>query len=62
MPLYEYECQQCGQVFEVFARRREPPTQPRCPACGKVGAERVLSSFSGKLSDGGGCGTGSGLG
>jgi putative FmdB family regulatory protein len=62
MPLYEYECQHCGQVFEVFTQLRGPTTQPSCPACGTAGAERVLSSFSGKVSDSGGCGTGSGLG
>jgi putative FmdB family regulatory protein len=62
MPLYEYECQHCGQLFEVFTQRREPAAQPRCPACGEAGAERVLSWFSGKVSDSGGCGTDSGLG
>jgi putative FmdB family regulatory protein len=62
MPLYEYECQHCGRIFEVFTQRREAGTQPKCPACGKAGAERVLSSFSGKVSEGGGCGTGSGPG
>lgn len=62
MPLYEYECQHCGQVFEVFTQRRETAAQPKCPACGKAGAERVLSSFSGKIGEGGVCGTVSGLG
>jgi putative FmdB family regulatory protein len=62
MPLYEYACQQCGQLFEIFTQRREPATPPSCPACGKAGVKRILSSFSGKVSDAGGCGTGSGLG
>jgi len=62
MPPYEYECQNCGHVFEVFTQRREVAAQPRCPACGKANAERVLSPFSGKVSDSGGCGTASGLG
>jgi putative FmdB family regulatory protein len=62
MPLYEYECQNCGHVFEVFTQRREVAAQPRCPACGKANAQRVLSSFSGKVSDSAGCGTASGPG
>jgi putative FmdB family regulatory protein len=62
MPLFEYRCQGCGRVFEVFTQRRELGAAPTCPACGKTEAERVLSSFSGKVGDTGGCGTGSGHG
>lgn len=62
MPLYEYACQNCGQVFEVFTQRRDQAAQPRCPACGKASVERILSSFSGKVGDGGGCGTAAGPG
>lgn len=62
MPLFEYQCKNCGRVFEVFTQRRKPAGQPKCRACGKADAERVLSSFSGKMSDSSGCETGSGLG
>lgn len=33
MPLYEYECEACGRVFEVFRRYDEPPIQ-FCVECG----------------------------
>ncbi len=59
MPLYEYECQNCGHVFEVFTQRREVAAQPRCPACGKANAERILSAFSATSGGGGGCTTSS---
>jgi putative FmdB family regulatory protein len=62
MPIFEYECRNCGQILEVFTQRREPAARPKCPACGEANAERVLSSFSGKVKDSGGCGTASGLG
>jgi putative FmdB family regulatory protein len=63
MPLYEYECQDCGRIFEVFTQLREVWATPKCPECGKVNVERVLSSFSGTSGGGGGCMTsGSGLG
>jgi putative FmdB family regulatory protein len=53
MPIFEYHCQSCGQVFERFTQRTrtEPPA---CPACGKPEVERVLSAFTGRTS-GGGC-------
>jgi putative FmdB family regulatory protein len=62
MPLFEYQCRDCGQVFEVFTRRRELLAALKCPACGKMNVERVLSAFSGTISKGS-CGpTSSGFG
>ena len=33
MPLYEYECDQCGHRFEVIRRFSDPPLAA-CPKCG----------------------------
>ena len=33
MPLYEYQCPQCGEREEIIQRVSDPP-QPRCPKCG----------------------------
>ena len=55
MPIYEYKCDACGEVFErlVFASDKDDPVE--CPACSKRKTRRQLSSFS--------CGPGSeGLG
>ena len=42
MPLYEYECQECGHRTEVIQRLDDPPLAV-CPSCGgKV--ERLLSA------------------
>jgi putative FmdB family regulatory protein len=43
MPLYEYDCAQCGKRFEVLVRG---PQAIACPACGHAGVERVLSMFA----------------
>ena len=43
MPIYEFECAECGERFEeLSAAGTEAAT---CPACGAEGAERRLSSF-----------------
>lgn len=52
MPLFEYQCRDCGQIFEVFTQRRQLSSAPKCPACGKTDVERVLSAFSGTTGSG----------
>jgi len=45
MPLYEYECPDCGTLFELLrplSRRDEATT---CPRCGGQRADRQLSRF-----------------
>lgn len=67
MPLYEYICRECGHAFEVLQRMGERGDDLRCPQCGRVGADRQLSTFAGRASQGGvgggaarasGCGAG----
>jgi putative FmdB family regulatory protein len=41
MPLYEYQCGQCGR-FEVIRKFSDPPLV-ECPTCGKP-IEKLLSS------------------
>jgi putative FmdB family regulatory protein len=55
MPLYEFECQQCGKVFEV----RTPPGvaegERACPVCRSTKVERVWSPFSSPSRGAAGC-------
>lgn len=45
MPTYEYECEECGHVFERFQGINEDPID-RCPECeGRV--RRLISSGGG---------------
>ena len=43
MPLYEYECDACGQRFEVIRKFSDPPLEV-CTLCGKGPVIRQVSS------------------
>ena len=43
MPLYEYECDACGQRFEAIQKFSDPPADT-CRHCGKGPVRRLLSS------------------
>ena len=45
MPIYEYKCQSCGNVFEHLLRTRSEKT-PDCPDCGAAEPRKLFSSFS----------------
>ncbi|HDJ23093.1 MAG: hypothetical protein B5M54_04905 [Candidatus Aminicenantes bacterium 4484_214] len=44
MPIYEFKCHTCGQVFEVFWQSRKSYIQLQCPECGSQTTEKILSS------------------
>jgi putative FmdB family regulatory protein len=44
MPIYEYQCEKCGEVFEVFQRVSDPP--PEQHECGGRKIKRVMSQTS----------------
>ena len=45
MPIYEYVCQNCGQVFEMFFRSMHRiPTGIECPACQSMTVQRLVSA------------------
>ena len=43
MPLYEYECEVCGQRFERIHKFSDPPIAV-CVHCGKSPVRKLLSS------------------
>ena len=43
MPIYEYQCRQCGHRFEQLVRAG---SRPGCPECGSRGLDKQFSSFS----------------
>ncbi len=43
MPLYEYECEACGQRFELIRRFSDPEVDV-CTLCGKGPVRRLFSS------------------
>lgn len=67
MPLFEFRCKDCKQVFEKLVSGNAAQG-PECPACGGKEVNKLLSTFAargssgsgGAPSGGGGCGTGCG--
>jgi len=45
MPIYEYECLECGQRFELFRRIADSDSNIICPKCGAEKPQRVISAF-----------------
>ena len=60
MPIYEFECGKCKNVFEILFTSRDDKTSVSCPACKSKKTKKLLSTFGGKVgntSAGGGCNT-----
>ena len=53
MPIYEYTCKKCGATFEHLARTLSD-TAEKCPKCGARKPVKNLSTFSARVSSGGG--------
>lgn len=46
MPLYEFECLDCGFEFEELVQRASEKAQVKCPACDSLKLEEKISSFA----------------
>ena len=46
MPIYEYECKECGCKFEVLHMIEEDDSELTCPECNAKNPVRVFSLFS----------------
>lgn len=53
MPTYDYECQNCGHVFEHFQSIKSEHLK-KCPKCSKNKVKRLLGAGSGILFKGSG--------
>jgi putative FmdB family regulatory protein len=58
MPLYEYECESCGESFELI-RSASDKDEVKCPAC-EAPAKKKLSLFATGTSGRRTCSPGSG--
>lgn len=45
MPIYEYQCQVCGEKFSKFVRSLSAPVQVVCPRCGSEEVKKAISLF-----------------
>ncbi len=61
MPIYEFECLNCNETFDVLFRSPGERKKPKCPTCSKSRVRKKFSAFAmgggnaGKR--GGGCGS-----
>ena len=46
MPIYEYRCQQCGELSAFFVRSIGSPFAAICQSCGSGEMERRMSTFA----------------
>jgi putative FmdB family regulatory protein len=46
MPLYEYECRDCGDRFEKMLSFSQADQSQECPSCGSPESQRHISIFS----------------
>ena len=44
MPLFEYECQECGLKFDELRMSGEVNDELRCPQCSAVNIVKLFSS------------------
>ena len=45
MPIYEYECVACGEIFERIQKAGEGSEGIRCPACRAPAPRKCVTSF-----------------
>ena len=43
MPTYDYECDACGELLEIFQQITERPKR-KCPNCGAMKLRRLIGS------------------
>ena len=53
MPTYEYRCKTCEHAWEEFQSIKAKPSR-KCPECGKLKAERIISAGGGIIFKGSG--------
>ncbi len=52
MPIYEYECKDCGHQLEAIQKISDAPLT-ECPACGKPSLQKQISASGFRLKGGG---------
>jgi putative FmdB family regulatory protein len=48
MPIYEFKCKKCGNIFETLFFSLQEKRQVSCPDCQSKRTARVMSIFGGK--------------
>ncbi len=46
MPIFEYQCEECQEIFESLQLSRSTEEDTECPRCGSEATERIVSTFA----------------
>ena len=49
MPIYEFKCKKCGDVFDVLFRSSQEKREVSCPVCKAKKVDKLMSVFGGKI-------------
>ncbi len=52
MPIFEYQCQTCGYIFERVRVVRRDDDLPQCPICHESSTRQLISRFSSPSTNG----------
>jgi putative FmdB family regulatory protein len=52
MPIYEYKCQECRNIFEVLTTSTENIGKVECSKCGSSKVKKTISASSYRISSG----------
>ena len=53
MPIYEFRCEACGEIFEHLAMKQGEELEAKCPHCGGEELSRVMSTANTVMADSG---------
>ena len=52
MPIYEFDCHECGDTFDKLVRSASRISEVTCPTCDSHEVKKRLSLFSSRVSGG----------
>ena len=52
MPIYEFDCHECGDTFDTLVRSASRVSEVTCPTCDSDEVKKRLSLFSSRVSGG----------
>jgi putative FmdB family regulatory protein len=52
MPVFEYQCKECGKTYDILHKGAEEKGNIFCPSCNSKKHIKLISSFSPKISSG----------
>mgnify|MGYP001157877422 CR=1 FL=1 len=52
MPIYEYRCQECKNLFEAILTSTEAAAEVTCPKCASGAVKKTISASSFRISSG----------